>query len=231
LSGGIAAEGELGLAANPIENSPQRSGQAGEVLGAQAAAARQALAAAYAGPEAAVGEAVVRLGPVKMLRQLVPRDVAHEADVCSGGLEGMMAIKGAQIACVPGAAEQGRQMAFLPSENLEHGSELLCQDEQAPIGGLLLTARGLVTQGMDEAVGGQAGGGHSALDPEIVHFGEEAGDLTPAGSLTCLARFAYQHDEEVEAVAGEPDHAVRRRPDQVAEGGEKLQKDGGRIGF
>src|SRR6202161_1465013 len=124
------------------------------------------------------------------------------------------------MARVPGAAEQGRQVAFLPSEDLEHGSELLCQEEQAPIGGLLLTARGLVTQGMDESVGGEAGGGDSALGPEIVHFGEEAGDLTPAGTLTCLARFAYQHDEEIEAVAGEPDHAVRRRPDQIAEGSE-----------
>lgn len=122
-------------------------------------------------------------------------------------------------------------MAFLPSEDLEHGSELLCQEEEAPICGLLLTARGLVAQGMDEAVGGQAGGGDAALGPELVHFGEEASDLTPAGSLTRLARFADQHNEEIEAVAGEADHAVRRRPDQVAEGDEKLQKDGGRIGL
>ncbi len=60
---------------------------------------------------------------------------------------------------------------------------------------------------------------------------EEAGDLTPAGAFAGLAGFADQDDEEVEAVAGGADGAVRRGAEDVAEGGEELQEDSRGVGL
>jgi hypothetical protein len=109
---------------------------------------------------------------------------------------------------------------------MEHGGELLSEEEEASIGGGLL-----ITQSVDDAVGCGAGGGYAARDPTRVSFGEEAGDLTPAGSFAGLAGFADQYDEEVEAVPGGADGAVRRGADKVAEGGEELQEDSSGIGL
>jgi hypothetical protein len=67
--------------------------------------------------------------------------------------------------------------------------------------------------------------------PQRVGFGEEAGDLAPAGSFASLARFADENDEEIEAVARGPDAAVRARADEVAESGQELEEDGGGIGL
>jgi hypothetical protein len=65
----------------------------------------------------------------------------------------------------------------------------------------------------------------------VVDFCEEAGDLTPTGALAGLAGIAYEHDEEIQAVAGGIDHAVGPTADQVAECGQKLEEDGGRVGL
>ena len=65
----------------------------------------------------------------------------------------------------------------------------------------------------------------------MVDFSEETGDLTPAGALAGLAGFADEHDVEVETVAGGIDHAVGSAADQVAEDGEKLEENGGRVGL
>ena len=84
---------------------------------------------------------------------------------------------------------------------------------------------------MEDAVGCGAGGGDAARGPARVDFGEETGDLAPAGSFAGLARFADQDDEEIEAVTGGADAAVRGGADEVAEGGQELEEDGSGIGF
>jgi len=65
----------------------------------------------------------------------------------------------------------------------------------------------------------------------VVDFREEAGDLTPTGALPGLAGIAHEHDVEVQAVAGGIDHAVGSAADQVAEDGEELEENGGRVGL
>jgi hypothetical protein len=141
-------------------------------------------------------------------------------------LEGAVAVVGAKIAAVPGAAEQRRDLAVSLAEHMEQGGELLREQEEATIGDGLL-----ITQSMDDAVGCGAGGGDAARGPEIVDFGEEAGELAPACSFASLARFADQYDEEIEAVTSGSHKAARRGADEVAEGGQELQEDGGGIGF
>src|ERR1700677_2566334 len=55
--------------------------------------------------------------------------------------------------------------------------------------------------------------------------------LAPTGALAGLVGIAYQHDEEVETVAGSIDRAMGSAADEVAIGGQELEKDGGRMGF
>ena len=117
-------------------------------------------------------------------------------------------------------------MTFLASEDVEDGGELFGKHKEAPVGGRLLIA-----QSMDEAARGQTGSGDATGAPKVVDFREEAPDLAPAGSLAGFTGFAYQDDEEVQTVTSGLHHTVRGRPDYIAEGGEKLQEDGGRIGF
>jgi len=66
---------------------------------------------------------------------------------------------------------------------------------------------------------------------ERVGFGEEAGDLAPAGPFAGLARFADENDEEIEAVTRGPDAAVQGGADEAAEGRQELEEDGGGIGL
>jgi hypothetical protein len=103
-----------------------------------------------------------------------------------------VAVVGGKIAAVPGAAEQRRDLAVSLAEHMEQGGELLREQEEAAIGGRLL-----ITQSMDDAVGRGAGGGDAARGPEIVDFGEEAGELAPACSFASLARFADQYDRSL----------------------------------
>jgi hypothetical protein len=130
------------------------------------------------------------------------------------------------MAAVPGAAKQGGEVAFLASEHVEDRGKLFGKQQEAPVGGRLF-----IPQSMDEAARGQAGSGNAAADPEVVHFREEAADLAPAGSLAGFAGFADQDDEEVQTVTRGFHHTVWGRPYEVAEGGEELQENGGRIGF
>jgi hypothetical protein len=117
-------------------------------------------------------------------------------------------------------------VAFLASEDVKDGGELFGKQQEAPVGGKLFIA-----QSMDDAARGQTGGGDAVSDPGFVHFREEAADLAPAGSLAGFTGFAYQDDEEVQAVPSGLHHTVGCRAYEVAEGGEKLQENGGRIGF
>ena len=173
--GCIAAEGPLGTGFHPVKNAAHIAGESGNGFRGEAAAVGETLASAHAGPEAAVGETVVRAGAMEMLHELMLGDVADEADVGAGRLQRMAAVKGAEIAGIPGAPEQRGKMTALPSEGLENTGKLLGEQEETAVGGRILVA-----QGVDEAVGGEAGGGYAVIDPRVVNFREETGDLAPA---------------------------------------------------
>jgi hypothetical protein len=168
----------------------------------------------------------MRFRAVQMLSELMLSDMAHQADMGPGGLHRLVTIHGAEMAAVPGAAEQRRKVTLLPREHVEDRGELLGEHEEAAIGDRLF-----ITQSMDEAASRQTGGGDAVGDPKVIDFGKEAADLAPAGSLAGLAGFAYQDDEEVETVTCGLNRTVRARPDEVAESGEKLQENRGWIGF
>ena len=142
------------------------------------------------------------------------------------GLDRAAAVVDAKVASVPGAAEQRRELAGFAAEDMEHGRELLREQEKAAIGGRLLIA-----QRMEDATQCGASGGDATRRPERVCFGEEAGDLTPTSTFAGLARFADEDNEEIETVACGTDKAVRGGADEVAEGGQELEEDGGPVGF
>jgi hypothetical protein len=111
-------------------------------------------------------------------------------------------------------------------KHLEDGGELFRECEKPAIGGRLLIA-----QSIDEASGCEASAGDAGGEPGLVHLSEETVDLTPTGALAGLAGIAYEHDVEVQTVAGGIDHAVGSTADYVAEDGEKLEEDRGRMGL
>jgi hypothetical protein len=191
-------------------------------MSAQVTALRQALAALYQSPEATVGEAVVRFSAVEMLCEFALRDVGDEADVGPTCLGWAATIERAEIAIIPGATEQGREVAPGTRQGMENGGEFLREREQAAVCGRLLIA-----ESMDKRGGGQASGGDALGNPRVIDFREEAADLVPTGTLASLAGFADQHHEEVETMPGSVDHAVGRGPHGIAEGGEKLEENGG----
>ena len=117
-------------------------------------------------------------------------------------------------------------MPIAALERMEDGGELLREREQPTVGWRLLIA-----QSIDEATGCKASGGDAGGEPGVVDFCEETADLIPTGALAGLAGIAYEHDEEVQTVASGIDHAVGSRADQVAECGQKLEENGGRVGF
>ena len=221
-----AAEEDFGLALRPVEGAVQLAGQGGKLVRGKGATVGQGLAAANAGPEAAVGKAIVGFGATEVVGELAFGDVGDEAEVGFGGVEETVSVLHGKVAAIPGTAEQRGELAGALAEHVEHGGELLSEKKEAAIGGGLLIA-----QSVDDAIGCGAGGSYAARDPTRVGFVEEAGDLTPAGSFAGLAGFADQYDEEVEAVTGGSDGAMRRGADQVAEGSEELQEDGSGIGF
>jgi hypothetical protein len=211
---------------HPVEGTAQLTGDHGVLFGWKAATVGQGLAATHAGPQTAIGKAVVGFDVIEVVRELALCDVAHDGDMRGGGLDVAMAIVSAQVAAVPGGAQQGRELAGLPAEHVNDGCEFFGEQEEPAIGGGLLIA-----QGLEDGVWGGAGGGYAAGRPQGVGFGEEAGDLAPAGSLRALLDFADENDEEIEAVARGPDATVRAGADEVAEGSQELKKDGGGIGL
>jgi hypothetical protein len=220
-----AGEEDFILAVHPVEGAAQLAGHGGKLLGWKAAAFGQGFAAAHAGPETAVGKAVVRFSSAEVLGQLALGDMTHDADV-GRGLERMMDVVCGEIAAVPGAAHQRGELARLTAELVEHGGELFRKHEEAAVGDGLL-----ITLSVEDAFDSGATYRDAMRGPAWVDFCEEAGDLAPAGSFAGLAGFADQDDEEIEAVAGGADAAVKRGADEIAEGGEELQQDGGGIGF
>jgi hypothetical protein len=103
----VAGKGRvLRSAAYPVESAAQFAGDAGKVIRREASAFGQALAASYRSPETTVGEAIVGFGAVEMMSQLILGDVTDEADMSSRGLQGTVAVAGAQVVAVPGTAEE-----------------------------------------------------------------------------------------------------------------------------
>lgn len=143
-----------------------------------------------------------------------------------GGLQVLAHIRCVEMATIPGAAEEGRQVAVSSLEGMEDGSELFRECEKPDVGGLLPIA-----QCIDEAAGGKARTGDAGGEPWLVDLSEEAGDLIPTSSLAGLAGIADEDDVEVEAVAGGIYQAVGPASDEVAEGGEKLEEQGGGMSF
>jgi hypothetical protein len=146
--------------------------------------------------------------------------------VRAGGVKELGPVASGEVTAIPSAAEEGGELAVALAEHVENRGKLLGEEEEAAIGGGILIA-----QRLDDAVGSGTGGGDAARDPKRVDFGEEARDLTPAGSFAGLAGFADQDDEEVEAVTGGADGAVSGGAEDVAEGGEELQENGRGIGL
>ena len=82
------------------------------------------MAALYPGPEAAVGKAIVGFGAVEALGQLALGNVGDEADMGSSGVELLVHIEGEEVAAIPGAAEQGREVSLGAFEPIEDGGKL-----------------------------------------------------------------------------------------------------------
>ncbi len=158
---------------------------------------------------------------VEAAGELLLGDVGDEAEMGSGGAEGAIHVEGGEIAVVPGATEQGGDVAAAAFEAVEDGGEFLGEGEEAALGGRILIA-----EGAEQAFGGEAGVVDAVGEPGLVDAGEEIGDEVPTGAFAGLAGIADEDDEEVEGVTGGLDHAVRARADEVAEGGEELEEKG-----
>jgi hypothetical protein len=101
-------EEDFGSSGGPVESVAEFAGNRGEIAGAEASAFGEAVAALHPGPEAAVGESVLRFGAGEILGELTLGDMGNEADVGSGGLQVLVHPEVGEIAAVPGAAEQRR---------------------------------------------------------------------------------------------------------------------------
>ncbi len=110
-------------------------------------------------------------------------------------------------------------MRAAAAHGVQHGGELLGKHQQTAIA-CLLAHHG------DETARGKTRAGDAILRPGGIYFGEEAGDLIPAGPLARLAGLSDEHEEEVQGVSGGSDHAVWSGADEVAKGGEELQENG-----
>jgi hypothetical protein len=108
----------------------------------------------------------------------------------------------------------------------ENGGKLFSEYEEPAVGGRLLIA-----QSVDEAAGCKARAGDAGGEPRLVYLSEETGDLIPAGAFAGFAGIAYEDDIEVQTVTCGVDHAVGSAADQVAEDREKLEENGGWMGF
>src|SRR5260370_20759332 len=100
-------------------------------MSAQVTALRQAFAALNQSPEATVGESVVRFSGVEMLCEFALRDVGDEADVGPACLDWAATIERAEIATIPGATEQRREVALGPPQGMENCGQFLKDRQQA----------------------------------------------------------------------------------------------------
>src|SRR5271165_7075713 len=98
-------------------------------MSVQAAAFRQALAALHSSPETTVGEAVVRFRGVEILCEFALRDVGDQADMRACCLDGVETMERAEIATIPGATKQGREVALGTPQGMENGGEFFRERE------------------------------------------------------------------------------------------------------
>ena len=110
-------------------------------MSVQIAAFRQALAALHPGPETTVGEAVVGFCRVEILCEFALRDVGDQADMRAGCLDGVETTERTEIATIPGATEQGREVTLGTPQGMENGGEFFREREQAAVRGRLLIAQ------------------------------------------------------------------------------------------
>jgi hypothetical protein len=87
-----AAEEDSGLALRPVEGAAQLAGQGGKLVRGEGATLGQGLAAAHAGPETAVGKAIVHFGATEVVGELAFSDMSDEAEVGAGGVEEMASV-------------------------------------------------------------------------------------------------------------------------------------------
>ncbi len=153
-------------------------------------------------------------------------DVGDEAEVRSGDAEGAVEVEGGEIAVVPGTAQEGREVSVAALDVVEDGGEFLGEGEEAALSG-----RALIAEGLEEAVGGEAGPVDTGGEPEWVNSFEKVGDEVPTGAFAGFAGVADEDDKEVEGVAGGLNHAVGAGTDEVAEGGQELEEDRSWVGF
>lgn len=231
LAGGVgAAEEDFTLALRPVKGAAQITDYRGKLVRGEASAVGQGSTALHIGPhigpETTAGKSIVGFGASEMVGELTGRDMGDHAEVRVGGAEKVGSIVRVEVATIPGRAEQRGELAGIVAEQMEDGGELLSEQEEAPIGGGVFIA-----QEMKDAVGSRAGGVYAARDPERIGLVEEVGDRTPAASFAGLAGFTDQYNEEIKAVTGGADHAMRCRANHVAEGGKELQQDGHGIGI
>jgi hypothetical protein len=88
----------------------------------------------------AVGKAVCGFDVAEVMGELALRDMTHDADMRRSGLDVTMAVMSAQVAAVPGVAQQGRELAGLAAEHVDDGCELFREQEEPAVGGGLLIA-------------------------------------------------------------------------------------------
>ena len=220
----VAAKEDFGLALRPLDGAPEARAMADSSCGSTLPPSGRHWVRCDDGPKAAVGETVVGFGAVERLGELALGDVTDEAEVASAGLHEAVTVEHAQGSAIPGAAQQRRELGAAAAHGVQHGGEFLGEHEQAAIACLL-------AHNADEAAGGETRAGDTILGPGGIHFGEEAGDLVPTGSLARLAGFSDKHEEEVQGVTGGADHAVWSGADDVAKGGEQLQENGFGLGL
>jgi hypothetical protein len=168
----------------------------------------------------------MRFCRVEILCEFALRDVGDQADMRVGCLDGVETIERAEIATIPGATEQRREVPPGAPQGMENGGEFFREREQATVRGRLL-----IVQSEDKGSGRQASGGDTFGDPRAIDFREEAADLVPARSLAGLAGLADQDHEKVETMAGGINHAVGRGTNGIAERGQQLEEDGGGMGL
>ena len=107
----------------------------------EGAAAGEALAAVDAGPQTAIGKAVVRVCGIEILCEFALGDVGNEADVSVSCAEWVGAVEHVEVAVVPSTAKQGGEMSLGALDGVEDGGEFFGYREQAAVGEWLLIAQ------------------------------------------------------------------------------------------
>src|ERR1700677_2235182 len=100
-----------------------------------------------AGPETAIGKAVVRVCGIEILGEFALGDVGNEADMGVGGAEWIGAIEHREVAAVPSTTKQGGEMSLGAFDGVEDGGELFGQREQAAVGWWLLIGQSVEQAG------------------------------------------------------------------------------------